>query len=157
MRFGAVAMALSDGAFITGGGRIRGDCGGGATFWLNLAVNGHNQDGRLVGTVNGIVPDGQCVPGGSFKSVPICVAISGNRAYVTSRVAETTGSYFTQFGVVAGSYHRFSFDDNGNPGETSTLDLVNLQPAGDIADCADATNTGAPWAPLVNGNITIHQ
>src|SRR5438270_7142119 len=75
--FGAVALALSDGAFITGGGRIQGDCGGGGTFWINLAVNGHNQDGRLVGTVNGMVPDGQCVPTGSFKSVPICVAISG--------------------------------------------------------------------------------
>ena len=157
MRFGAVAMALADGAFITGGGRIQGDCGGGASFWINLAVNGHNQDGRLVGTVNGVVPDGQCVPAGSFKSVPICVAISGNRAYVTSRVTETTGSYFTQFGVVAGSYHRFSFDDNGNPSETATPDRVGLQPAADYPPCADGGNTPAPFKDLVNGNITIHQ
>src|SRR5205807_1781354 len=103
---------------------------------------------RLGGTVIGGVPDGQCVPAGSFKSVPICVAISGSRAYVTSRVTETTGSYFTQFGVVAGSYHRFSFDDNGNPSETATPDRVGLQPAGDDPACADATNTTGPFKNL---------
>ena len=59
--------------------------------------------------------------------------------------------------MVAGSYHRFSYDDNGNPSETLTPDRVGLQPAGGDPACADAGNTTAPFKDLVNGNITIHQ
>ena len=68
VRFGNVADAALVPGFVNGGGRFLGSCGpGGGTFWINIAVNAHNQDGNVVGTVNQTIPDGQCISTRRFR------------------------------------------------------------------------------------------
>ena len=158
VRFGNVADAALIAGLVNGGGRFQGSCGGGGTFWINVAVNAHNQDGGVVGTVNQAVPDGQCVPAGSFKSTPICLQIFSEDpsvAWVTALVNETTGTFFTSQGVTVGTYARFSFKDNGNPAEQSAFDRIGEAPVGGDSTCVAGTPT--PFIDLVNGNITVRQ
>lgn len=155
VRFGNVADAGVIQGFVNGGGRFQVSCGSsGGTFWVNIAVNAHIQDGRVVGTVNEAIPDGQCVQTGTFKSTPTCLQIFSdhpNIAWVTSQVIETSGPFFPSVGVTAGSYARFSFQDNGNPG-----DKINAIQGGTDTSCADESgNTPSPFFGLVNGNITV--
>ena len=162
VRFGNAADAgLIDG-FVNGGGRFQGSCGSaGATFWINIAVNAHNQDGKLVGTVNQAIPDGQCVPTSDFQSTPTCLQIFSENpsvAWVTTLVRGTSGAFFPAQGVTVGSYARFSFQDNGSPSE-GIFDKLGEIPAGADAACAGiGPNTPNPSLNLVNGNITVsHQ
>jgi hypothetical protein len=158
VRFGAVADAGLIQGFVNGGGRFQISCGStGGAFWVNLAVNAQLKDGRVLGTVNEAIPEGQCVPPGTFKSTPTCLQIFSEQprvAWVTSHVMGTSGSFFPSAGVSAGSYARFSFQDNGDPG-TGTYDLYNATQAYDATSCADSTNTPAPFFNLLNGNITV--
>jgi hypothetical protein len=154
VRIGNVADAALIPGFVNGGGRFQISCGS-ATFWVNIAVNAQIQDGRVVGTVNEAIPDGQCVSPGTFKSTPTCLQIfsdNPNIALVTSHVTETSGPFFPSAGVPAGSNARFSFQDNGNPG-----DKINATQAGTVTDCADSNNTPAPFFDLLEGNITVRQ
>jgi len=160
VRFGnAVDAALIQG-FVNGGGRFQVSCGSaGGTFWTNIAVNAQNKDGRVVGTVNEAIPDGQCVQPGTFKSVPTCLQIDSahpNLAWVTSNVTETSGPFYPSAGVPAGSNARFSLQDNG-PGNGPPYDLLGATPAGSVTACADSSNTPYPYFDLVNGNITVRQ
>jgi len=159
VRFGNAADATLIQGFVNGGGRFQVSCGSGVAFWVNIAVNAQIQDGRVVGTVNEAIPDGQqCAEPGTFKSVPTCLQIFSeqpNRAYVTSHVTETSGPFYPKAGVPAGSNPRFSFQDNG-PGNAAPYDMLGATPA-DVAVCADGTNTPSPNFNLVNGNITVRQ
>ena len=161
VRFGNVASGadLIPG-FVNGGGRFQVSCGPGAFFWVNIAVNAQIKDGRVVGTVNEAIPDGQqCAAPGTFKSVPTCLQIFSdqpNRAYVTSHVTETSGPFYPSAGVPAGSNARFSFQDNG-PGNAAPYDTLGAMPAHEVTVCADGTNTPPPNFDLVNGNITVRQ
>ena len=159
VRFGGVADATEPiPGFVNGGGRFQVGCSTGGTFWVNLAVNAQIQNGRVVGTVNEAIPDGQCVPPGTFKSTPTCLRIfadNPNIAWVTSKVTETSGPFYPNAGVTVGSYARFSFQDNGNPG-----DKINAIQAGTAADCPDESGTTpAPSTgfDLLEGNITVRQ
>ena len=161
VRFGNVADATLIQGFVNGGGRFQVSCGSaGGTFWTNIAVNAQIKDGRVVGTVNEAIPDGQCVEPGTFKSIPTCLQIfseQANRAYVTSHVTETSGPFYPKAGVPAGSNARFSFQDNG-PGNAQPYDLLGATPAGAVTVCADGNgNTPYPSFELLNGNITVRQ
>ncbi|HEV8467968.1 MAG TPA: hypothetical protein VGR46_00040 [Candidatus Limnocylindria bacterium] len=161
VRFGNVADAGLIAGFVNGGGRFQGACPGGGTFWVNIAVNAQNQDGRVVGTVNQTVVDGQCVAPGFFKSTPTCLQIFSedpSLAWVTTIVNETSGTFFTSQGVTAGSYARFSFRDNGSPSEQSgVFDRIGETPAGSDPACAGIGNTPTPFINLANGNLTVRQ
>jgi len=162
VRFGNVADAALVPGFVNGGGRFLGSCGpGGGTFWINIAVNAHNQDGNVVGTVNQTIPDGQCIAAGGFTSTPTCLHIFSEDltlAWVTSLVNTTSGSFFPSQGVTGGTYARFSFRDNGNPDQQTDFDKIGETPAGGDQTCAGiANNTPLPFINLSNGNITVHQ
>src|SRR5437899_2425 len=155
VRIGNAANADVIQGFVNGGGRFRISCGS-DVFWTNIAVNVHVQDGRVVGTVNEAIPDGQCVEPGTFKSTPTCLQIFSeqqNVALVTSRVTVTTGTFYLHNGVPAGSYPRFSFQDNATGN-----DLYNATPA-EKEICADSSSTPRPifGFELLNGNITVRQ
>src|SRR3989442_4344617 len=144
--------------FVNGGGRFQVGCAASGTFWVNLAVNAQIHDGRVVGTVNEAIPDGQCVPPGTFKSTPTCLQIFSdhqNLAWVTSKVTATSGPLYPMAHVPVGSYPRFSFLDNG-PANT-TQDSLGATPA-DVETCADSSNTPPPlYLHLLEGNITVRQ
>ncbi len=90
VRFGNVADAALVPGFVNGGGRFLGSCGpGGGTFWINIAVNAHNQDGNVVGTVNQTIPDGQCIAAGGFTSTPTCLHIFSEGSH--ARVGDLPG------------------------------------------------------------------
>jgi hypothetical protein len=154
---GNVANAGLIQGFVNGGGRFQVSCGSsGETFWTNIAVNAHIQDGRVVGTINEAIPDGQCVQPGTFKSVPTCLQIFSeqpNLAWVTSNVTETSGPFYPSAGVTVGSNARFSFLDNGSG--SGPYDSLGATPAGADTSCADSSNTPNPFFNLVNGNITV--
>jgi hypothetical protein len=184
LSFGAVALASSGDAFVVGGGRYQLPCnapglpfvdGGGAApteaaategfYWVNIAVNAHQKDGDVVGTLNETIPSGQCVPHGHFTSKPTCVMVVDDFAYVTSVVTQTSGdtgvttrNFFATGPVIEGNNLRFSFLDNGNPGhqDPGVNDQLNGILALDDDTCADAINTPSPIVDLPNGNISVH-
>ena len=159
VQVGNVATAWAADGFVNGGGRFPGDCGNGSTFWINFAVNAHNRDGGVVGTVNLAVPEGQCAAPGQFKSTPTCLQIfteNPTLAWVTSQIKETSGTYFGQFGVTPGTYHRFSFEDNGTPGQQTAFDRLGLNPVGSDPACAGPSVGPWPWINVLEGNVTIH-
>jgi hypothetical protein len=156
VRFGNVANADLVQGFVTGGGRFQVNCGA-TTFQVNIAVNAQIQDGRVVGTINEAIPDGQCVQAGTFKSVPTCLQIFSdqlNRAWVTSQVTETSGPFYPSAGVSVGTFARFVFQDND---ATGALDQLGATPAGSDSSCAFPSNTPSPNLNLVNGSITVRQ
>jgi hypothetical protein len=185
LSFGAVALASSDDPFVVGGGRYQLPCaapglpgsgggGGGAAataaaktedfYWVNIAVNAHQKDGDVVGTLNETIPSGQCVPHGHFTSKPTCVTIVDNSAYVTSVVTQTSGdtgvttrNFFASGPVTEADNLRFSFIDNGNPGQQPPGENDRLN--GIIATdntCADGISSPPPLVDLLNGNISVH-
>ena len=159
VRFGNIAGAGLIQGFVNGGGRFQVSCGSaGETFWTNIAVNAHIKDGRVVGTVNESIPEGQCVQPGTFKSTPTCLRIyseQSNLAWVTSQVTSTSGPFYPSAGVPAGSYARFSFLDNAN--RNGPNDQLGATPAGNAGSCADSDNTPYPYFDLANGNITVRE
>jgi hypothetical protein len=159
VRLGNVADAATlISGFVNGGGRFQVSCGpAGGTFWTNIALNAHIENGQVVGTINEAIPDGQCVQPGTFKSVPTCLQIFSdvpNRAWVTSHVTETSGPFYPSAGVSVGTNARFSFQDNDPSG---TVDQLGATPAGSDASCASPSNGPFPFLNLVNGNITVRQ
>jgi hypothetical protein len=144
--------------------------------WVNIAVNFHQaDDGTVFGTLNETIPANQTCgdvvvgethftskpeasPTGCFTRDPL----DPSRAYVISHVTQTSGQTFFPNGqggaVTVGDDIRFSFIDNGNPGQQADEDKLQGPPAFDDSKCETATS-GTPPDPffdLVHGNITLH-
>jgi hypothetical protein len=164
-----------------GGG---GGGGGGApvqqppdTFWVNIAVNVHQRDdGTFFGTLNETIPANQfCqnfgpVGESHFTSKPTCLVVVAASttppaqppAFVTSQVTQTSGQRpfpADASGFVnVGDYVHFGFQDNGNPGQQASKDLLNGPPAVPLGDQSFDCVPGdpPPAFDLQHGNISAH-
>ena len=168
-------------AAINGGGG--GGGGGGApvqqppdTFWVNIAVNVHQRDdGTFFGTLNETIPANQFCPSygqvgeSHFTSKPTCLVIESVSttppiqppAFVTSQVTQVSGQRPFPAGagfVDLNDYVHFGFQDNGNPGQQASNDLLNGPPAVGTADANSGCVLGdpPPAFDLQNGNISTH-
>ena len=205
--FGQIALASSSSMFVVGGGRWQASCqilfaflfpgskipaawaspiepkvpeAGPTNFFINIAVNAHDKDGSVVGTLNETIPGGQtcvaldssaaevtfAVPEAHFTSKPSCVTIVSSDgppgqnqnyprfAYVTSTITHTSGGAFPL--ATSGDIH-FSFEDNGNPGRgTLGPDMLDGPPVDDGAAAVCPSPAGATLDAMVNGNISVH-
>jgi len=167
----------------TTGGTSTGTTGGAPVssstdqFFVNIALNVHQRDdGTFYGALNETIPANQSCPNlgqvgeSHFSSKPTCLFVENVStilpvqppAFVTSQVTQTSGQVpfpADSVGFVTfGDFVHFGFQDNGNPGQQSSKDLLNGPPAVPTNDANPACTDGdpAPTFPLVDGNITTH-
>ena len=137
-------------------------------YWVNIAVNYHMKDGSSVGTLNETIPAGQCVPQGHFTSKPFASCLdtsTPNLAFFPTVVTQTSGestenNFFKLAKVIEGDFLRWSFFDNGNPGQQTAKDRLNgtFDGTDSTFSCTPTGNTAVfpDGVILRNGNITIH-
>jgi len=174
--------AINGGGGGTTGGTSTGTSGGAPVqptdqFFVNIAVNVHQRDdGTFYGSLNETIPANQFCPNfgqvgeSHFSSKPTCLFVESTStvlpiqpaAFVTSEVTQTSGQVRFPADSVGflsvGDFVHFGFQDNGNPGQQSSKDLLNGPPAVPSNDANPGCTDGnpAPVFPLVDGNISTH-
>ena len=116
-----------------------------------LHVNAVNTPAGVRGGFMIMYPDGTFVRG-----VVTCLFVSGNTAYVTARIVQSTGPRQATFPV--GDFIAIGVQDNGSPGTGPTPDLVNFSPG--FPAPPDPTVCGPnpaafPNIPIVQGNFQV--
>jgi hypothetical protein len=114
------------GGYVIGAGTIDAGCPPdfATSFTASFSVKMYTRNGALRGSANLGVPSGQCVAGGTLRSQPTCLSIvptdiGGGRAWASSFVTSTSGSFFAPQG---GKTIGWAFEDNGPNGGTVLKD-----------------------------------
>jgi hypothetical protein len=112
-------------------------------------VNANQTRSGVKGSFTITYPDGTFVHG-----KVTCLSVSGNSAYITGRISESSGPRQVPNAWVPGSFVVTGVQDNDESG-TAGPDLLNFSPGFPVDPGCGPNSAATPSFPIVDGNYRV--